>query len=280
LEAMSVDLNLPTPGAFGITSNGTAWRRYGSGQTLVLLHGVGMSKLVWKPEIEELSAHFDVVTYDMWGHGESILPEGELALSNYTSQLVELLDELGIESANVAGHSMGGLIALDFAIKFPARCKSVVALNAVFRRTTEQRTAVEKRASDLAAGHVQMNITETLERWFGETGTHEHTVAEEISRNLLENVNPAGYSAAYQVFANSDEVHAESLAGLKVPALFFTGEFDPNSTPAMSEAMAHLAPKGQWAVLSNARHMMTLTDGQYVSDAIRDFINYEDSLQS
>ena len=275
---MSVDLNLPTPDSSGVTENGTAWRRYGGGRTLVLLHGVGMSKFVWKPEIEELSAHFDVITFDMWGHGESSLPDRQLSLTDYTKQLVELLDELNIDSAHVAGHSMGGLIALDFAIEFPARCKSVAAINAVFQRTPEQRAAVQKRAADLAAGHVTMNISDTLERWFGKSGKHEHARAEEISRKLLESVNPAGYAAAYQVFANSDEIHSSTLQTMQVPALFITGELDPNSTPAMSEAMAELTPNGQWAVLTNARHMMTLTDAQYVSDAIRDFINYSESV--
>lgn len=275
---MSVDLNLPTPGSSGVTENGTAWRRYGAGHTLVLLHGVGMNKFVWKPEIEELSAHFDVVTFDMWGHGESSLPDRQLSLTDYTKQLVELLDSLEIEAAHVAGHSMGGLIALDFAIEFPDRCNSVMALNAVFQRTPEQRAAVQKRAADLVAGNITMNISETLERWFGKTGTHEHARAEEISRKLLESVNPAGYAAAYQVFANSDEVHSATLKNLRVPSLFFTGELDPNSTPAMSEAMAALTPNGQWAVLTNARHMMTLTDAQYVSDAIKDFINYSESV--
>lgn len=275
---MSVDLNLPEPKSKGLTSNGTSWRRYGSGNPLVLLHGVGMSKLVWKPEIEELSAHFDLITFDMWGHGESALPDRELNLADYTNQLVELLDSLGVDSAHIAGHSMGGLIALDFAINFPDRCNSVTAMNAVFRRTPEQKEAVQKRAADLAAGNVTMNISDTLKRWFGEAESHAHGAAEEISRQLLESVNPDGYAAAYKVFANSDEVHADTLKKLETRALFFTGEFDPNSTPEMSEAMAHLAPNGQWAVLSNARHMMTLTDAQYVSDAIRDFINYSESM--
>ena len=276
---MSVDLNLPTPGTSGVTENGTSWRRYGAGETLVLLHGVGMNKLVWKPEIEELSAHFDVLTLDMWGHGESRLPDHELTLTDYTTQVVELLDALGISAVHIAGHSMGGLVALDFAIHYPERCNSVAAINAVFSRSADQRAAVQKRAADLAEGKTTMNISETLERWFGETGSHEHESAEEICRKLLESVNPAGYAAAYKVFANSDEVHASELQDLKVPALFFTGELDPNSTPAMSEAMAGLVPGGQWAVLSGARHMMPLTAAQYVSDAIRDFIKYSESIK-
>jgi pimeloyl-ACP methyl ester carboxylesterase len=168
---------------------------------------------------------------------------------------------------------MGALIALDFATHHASNCLSATALNSVFKRTSDQRNAVQKRAKDLADGNITMNISETLERWFGPTGTHPHPHAEELAHKLLKSVNPAGYTAAYRVFAAADEVHASTLHELSVPALFFTGEFDPNSTPAMSEAMSALAPNSQWAVLSGERHMMTLTAAPIVSDAIRDFIN-------
>jgi pimeloyl-ACP methyl ester carboxylesterase len=232
-----------------------------------------MNQHVWKPEISELDTHFDVLTYDMWGHGQSALPRNDLELSEYTTQLLDLLSELGIEKAHVVGHSMGALIALDFATNHAAHCLSASALNPVFQRTPEQRVAVQKRAQDLADGNITMNITDTLDRWFGPTGTHPHAHAEELARNLLEAVNPEGYATAYRVFASADEVHASTLHELTVPAFFFTGEFDPNSTPEMSEAMAALVPNSHWSVLSGERHMMPLTAAPIVSDAIRDFVH-------
>jgi (E)-2-((N-methylformamido)methylene)succinate hydrolase len=269
---MPISFALPDSITSGKTSNGTAWSRMGSGETLVLLHGVGMNKGVWAPEVNLLSGSFDVLIYDMWGHGESDLPAGELSLTEYTNQLTELLSELKISQAFVAGHSMGGLIAIDFALHYPETCLGMCAINAVFSRTPEQSAAVKRRAQDLADGNITMNITDTLERWFGPTGTHPHAQAEELARNLLEAVNPESYATAYRVFASADKVHASTLHGLAVPALFFTGELDPNSTPAMSEAMAALVPNSHWSVLSGERHMMPLTAAPIVSDAIRDFI--------
>lgn len=256
---MQVNFSLPNSKSSGKTSYGTAWNRYGSGPTLVLLHGVGMNKSVWAPEVNLMCANFDVLIYDMWGHGDSDLPDGELALSDYTEQLADLLAELEIDSVFVAGHSMGALIALDFAISNPEKCDGVCALNAVFIRSAEQSAAVKIRAADLASGGVSVNLSETLERWFGEPGTHEFQEAESLSRKLLLNVNPQGYVAAYCVFANCDQVHSQALTELSVPALFFTADGDPNSTPAMSLEMAALAPQGSSKVLAGHRHMMTLT---------------------
>jgi pimeloyl-ACP methyl ester carboxylesterase len=232
-----------------------------------------MNQHVWKPEISELDTHFEVLTYDMWGHGESSLPSKDLELPEYTAQLLDLLSELRIEKAHLAGHSMGGLIAIDFALTYPEICLGVCAINAVFNRTAVQREAVQKRAQDLANRNITLNISDTLERWFGPTGTHPHAQAEDLARHLLESVNPEGYATAYRVFASADDIHASTLPELSVPALFFTGEFDPNSTPAMSQAMSALVPNSQWSVLSGERHMMPLTAAPIVSDAIRDFVH-------
>ena len=269
---MSVSFALPDSLTSGKTSNGTAWSRCDNGPTLVLLHGVGMNKSVWAPEVNILSKSFDVVIYDMWGHGESDLPNRELNLIDFTKQLADLLTELGIDSAVVAGHSMGALIALDFAINNPDACLGVCALNAVFNRSAKQSAAVKKRAADLAAGGVSVNLDETLDRWFGQPGTHEFSEAEALARELLLDVNPKGYEAAYSVFAASDKAHLNSLPNLSVPSLFFTADGDPNSTPEMSVAMAALALSGTSKVLIGHRHMMTLTAPIEVSATLATFI--------
>jgi len=271
---MQVNFALPDSITSGKTPNGTAWGRVGSGETLVLLHGVGMNKSVWAPEVNLLSDSFDVLVYDMWGHGESDLPTVELSLTDYTNQLANLLSELGISNAFIAGHSMGGLIAIDFALNYSKMCLGMSALNAVFNRTPAQSEAVKKRASDLADGGVSVNLSETLERWFGQAGTHEFPEAESLAKQLLLAVNPAGYAKAYSVFAKSDKVHADLLGALKVPALFFTADGDPNSTPEMSQAMASLAPLGSSQVLTGHRHMMTLTAPLQISESLNTFFSF------
>jgi pimeloyl-ACP methyl ester carboxylesterase len=270
---MQISFALPDSMTTGKTLAGTSWSRVGSGKTLVLLHGVGMNKNVWAPEVSLLSESFDVLVYDMWGHGDSDLPEGELALSNYTNQLAELLSELKISEAFVAGHSMGGLIAIDFALQHPEICLGMCALNAVFNRTAEQSKAVKKRAADLAAGGISVNLDDTLQRWFGEPGNHEFPEAEKLAKDLLLNVDPLGYAKAYSVFANSDKVHLDHLKSLAVPALFFTADGDPNSTPEMSQAMTALAPDGNYQELKGHRHMMTLTAPLQISESLATFFN-------
>ena len=158
----------------------------------------------WGP-YAQLSFTAPVTTHAFINNSKIYLPAGELSLTDYTNQLANLLSELGISKAFIAGHSMGGLIAIDFALDYPEICLGVCALNAVFNRTAAQSESVIKRSADLAAGGVTVNLTDTLQRWFGDSGDHEFQAAENLAKNLLLEVNPLGYAKAYSVFANSDK---------------------------------------------------------------------------
>lgn len=255
----------------------TAWRRAGRGlgPTVVLIHGVGMRADVWAPQIAALAAGYDVVAYDMLGHGGSSLPPEEPRLADYADQLLALLDHLGIAAAHVVGHSMGALVALEFALLHPKRTRSVVAVNAVYRRSAEQRAAVEARAASLegvGAAEGGSASAATLARWFGEPIPAALVpVAAEVE-TCLATVDPVGYARTYRLFATSDDAHVGRLSTLAVPALFLTGSDDGNSTPAMSETMAAEAPRGRAEIIPGARHMMALVEVEAVNRAVIAFL--------
>ena len=254
------------------TVDGTAFTVHGAGEPLVLVHGVGMGKEIWAPQIAAFSQDYQVIAYDMLGHGDSALPSADVTLRDYADQLARLLDHLGITAANVVGHSMGALVALEFALAYPQRVLRVVALNAVFMRTEAQRAAVLERAAALAHAGSSATVDSTLDRWFGHPVPAALQQSASMVKHFLNTVNPQGYARTYQLFANSDAVHAAALPGLAMPALFMTGECDPNSSPEMSRAMATLAPQGQLDIVAAERHMMNVTAPDRVNRRLRIFL--------
>lgn len=270
---MPREFTVPPPTAAGVTPRGTPYRRYGQGRPVVLVHGVGMHQAVWAPQIEALARHHEVITYDLLGHGGSPLPPPHAVLADYAAQLLALLDDLALPAAAVVGHSMGALVALEFALRHPQRCLAVVAMNAVFCRTPAQRDAVAQRAAALRDVGSDANIGDTLRRWFGEPVPEALQAAATLSRAMLKDVHPEGYARTYAVFASADADHAGQLATLRMPALFTTGDGDPNSTPAMSLAMAERVPGAQAVVLQGTRHMMSLTDPQPVNALLAGFLD-------
>ena len=110
-------------------------------------------------------------------------------------------------------------------------------------------------------------------RWFGDPLPASLAGAAQTARAALESVDAEGYARTYRLFADADTAHVDRLAELAVPALFMTGSEDRNSTPAMSAAMARLAPSGQCLVLSGERHMMTIASPEKVTHHIMAFLD-------
>ena len=82
-------------------------------------------------------------------------------------------------------------------------------------------------------------------------------------------VDLKGYHDAYRAFANADAPADSLLKNINCPALFMTGELEPNSTPGMSESMSGLVPDAVCTIVDEARHMMPMTHSPQVVDALR-----------
>ena len=105
------------------------YRTAGDGPPLLLLHGITSSAATWKDVIPKLAETHTVIAPDLLGHGQSAKPVGDYSLGAYASGVRDLLGLLGIESATVVGHSLGGGVAMQFAYLFPERCNRLVLVS-------------------------------------------------------------------------------------------------------------------------------------------------------
>src|SRR3954468_24188062 len=106
-----------------------SYRRAGDGPPILLIHGVAGSSQQWEPAMKLLSRDFTVLAPDLLGHGRSAKPRGDYSLGAYAAGLRDLTVALGIDDATVAGHSLGGGIALQFAYQFPERTNRLVLVS-------------------------------------------------------------------------------------------------------------------------------------------------------
>ncbi|MFX0545019.1 alpha/beta fold hydrolase [Roseovarius sp. S1116L3] len=245
-----------------------SYRDSGTGEPLVLLHGVGMQSAAWGPQIAELSDDYRVIALDLPGHGGSDpLPEGS-ELPDFVAWCHAAVQALGLGPVNIAGHSMGALIAAGFAASYPQLTRRVALLNGVYRRDAAARRAVEARADQIRSGEI--DVETPLARWFGDTPP-EHAAKAQVA-GWLGAVDAAGYAAAYTAFATGDAVYADRLAQITCPLLAMTGDGDPNSTPEMSAAMARVAPQGRAVTIAGHRHMINLTAPAEVGAHLRTWL--------
>ncbi|WP_425332064.1 alpha/beta fold hydrolase [Pararhizobium polonicum] len=250
------------------TKSGMAYAEQGAGEPLLLIHGVGMRLEAWAPQMAALGKGHRVIAVDMPGHGESrALPENA-GLDGFVAWLGLFLDDLDLDRVNVAGHSMGALIAGGVAASFGNRVSRVALLNGVYRRDAAASAAVIGRAREIRAGLV--DVDGPLQRWFGADSRDSDVYR--LTHRWLASVDRAGYATAYAAFAAGDGTYADCWPKVTCPALFLTGSDDPNSTPAMARAMADAAPNGYAVLIDGHRHMVNLTAPDEVNAILSEWL--------
>jgi pimeloyl-ACP methyl ester carboxylesterase len=103
-----------------------SYRIAGSGPVLLLLHGIAGTAEAWVASMPLLARHFTVIAPDLPGHGSSDKAPGDYSLGALANSIRDLLVGLGHTRATIAGHSLGGGIAMQFAYQYPERCERLV----------------------------------------------------------------------------------------------------------------------------------------------------------
>ncbi|HTD40138.1 MAG TPA: alpha/beta hydrolase [Mucilaginibacter sp.] len=107
---------------------------YGEGKPLVLLHGAFMTiEMNWGQLIPELSKTRKVIAIEMRGHGHTPFSDGKLDLATMASDVEGVMNYLKVDSADVAGYSMGGSIAYQLAVKSPKRVRKLVIISSTYK---------------------------------------------------------------------------------------------------------------------------------------------------
>ncbi len=106
----------------------TYYEEAGSGEPLVLIRGLGSDLQAWALQVPALAKHFRVITYDNRGAGRTNAPDKPYSIAGMADDLATLLTELKIEKASVLGYSMGGMIAQEFALKYPNKLDKLILL--------------------------------------------------------------------------------------------------------------------------------------------------------
>ena len=242
----------------------------GRGPHVTLLHGVGSHLQAWDDVVAALRNDFTLLRYDLRGHGRSGKPPAPYHLDDYVSDLAALLDAQSVDRTALVGFSFGGMIVSAFTVRHPERVRKLAIVSAVAGRTLEQRAAVVKRADELARGGALMTVGAAIERWFTPEFREGHpdTVERQIQR-VLGN-DPAGYAAAYRVFAESEVI--DELARISCPTLVMTGEHDLNSSPGMARAMHERIRDSRLVILPRYRHSLLIEAGAEVVSELRAFL--------
>ena len=240
-----------------------AYERRGRGTPLVLIHGFPLDHHLWDEVAPLLEDTFDLIIPDLRGFGASMMGETPASLDDYAADLAGLLDQLGIQKAAIAGHSMGGYIALAFARLYPERLSGLGLLaSQVLADAPERKEGRYKSAADVAENGIG-SVVETM--------TPKFTPDERLqsyARASMERQQPAAYMAALRAMAERRD-STPLLSTLRVPVVVVHGDADALVPIDRAREVKAALPQAHLVEISGAGHMPMMEDKHKTAEALK-----------
>lgn len=258
-----------------LSLHGTAVEISGSGPPVILLHGVGLNQSIWAGQVKALASIFQVITFDLLGHGGSAAAHANAPLADWVDQLNGVVLDLALEKFALVGFSFGGLISQAFAAQHSRLIDRLVLMSTVYDRSEAERASVLSRLDMARREGPQTIISAALSRWFSPEFSKAHPEIMNQYEGLLRGNDASSFLSAYECFARVDRELTGALAAFDRPTLVMTGELDTGSTPDMARKLAGMIPGAECSIIAGGRHMMPVEMPVEVNSVLRRFLNGE-----
>ncbi|WP_010275149.1 alpha/beta fold hydrolase [Paenibacillus senegalensis] len=250
------------------TSNGTKlyYEVSGEGEPIIFTHGASWNHRQWEEQVACFQDKYQVVTWDVRGHGHSTLPEGKVDSEDFSRDLAALMDHLRLPKANLVGLSMGGHISLQTAIRYPDKVSRLVLIGTPCSNSFNWYERLFVPINRFSSRWLPVKTSASLQ-------------AKMLSKN-----NPANYAYIFKAFSMiphdnliriwSAVTRMESkhdLHRVKCPTLLLIGDQD-TMTNYQQEHMRKQIADAELKVIPNAHHATNLDNPAAVNEAIQAFI--------
>lgn len=248
-----------------------AFERRGHGLPLVLIHGYPLDHTIWEKIAPLLEKDFDLILPDMRGFGQSSEVESTYTVADLASDVAGLLDHLKVGKAFVAGHSMGGYVALAFARAYPQRLaglgliSSQVPSDSADGKAGRYKTAaaVAENGASLVADAMPPKLSADVH-------------VQLFARELIGRQKTAGVIGALKAMAERPD-STDLLKILKVPMLIVHGGADALIPLERGREMMKIASGAHYVELSGLGHMAMMENPQAVADVLKFFVKGRDA---
>ncbi len=249
----------------------------GSGAPLILISGLGYPLWQWHKMVPFLAEHFQVITFDNRGVGQSDKPAGPYTAQMLAADTAGLLDALGIEKAIIAGHSMGGFVAQAMALDFPQKVAKLILCSTNFGGphhvpvTPEAMKVLTDVTSDTLTRFKNGLAISTAPDW---SEKNPEMIEEWIQWRVANPIDPAPYQAQMAIgFGLMLEAAAfeNKLPRLNVPTLILFGAHDKVVPPENASLLAEKISGSKVVILPNAGHFFPIEVAEAASRTITDF---------
>jgi pimeloyl-ACP methyl ester carboxylesterase len=242
--------------------------------TAVLIHGLSETREVWSRQLSYLQRSMAVISYDVRGFGASPTGAADGTVRQMADDLGQVLSALASGPAWLVGFSMGGVIAQQFALDFPALTQGLVLIASSCAVGRDGVEFFNQRIEQVTNGGLASLTAINTEDASGCFATGDAELIAEYTQLRVGAVRePEGYvNACRAMLGISQEPLTGSLAGIKCPTLVIAGEFDPYCPPKASEMIASAIPDAELTIIEGAGHCMQLEASDPLNKYVDEFV--------
>jgi pimeloyl-ACP methyl ester carboxylesterase len=252
-----------------------SYEETGDGPAVVLLHGFPLDRTMWEHQRAALKNRFRAITPDLRGHGRSEAPAGPYTMDALADDVVEQLDTLKVSGPVVLGGlSMGGYVALAFAVRHPERLRGLMLFDTRANADTpEGAKGREEMARKVeSAGSAEPVVLSMLAKLFSPTTRlHRPDLVVRVEAQMRR-TPVTGVTGALRGMAIRPD-RTEALARMNVPALVVVGADDEITPPAEARRIASALPQAKLVEVPRAGHMAPLENPEAVNQAVLAFLD-------
>ncbi|WP_323844961.1 alpha/beta hydrolase [Microbulbifer magnicolonia] len=248
---------------------------HGKGQPLMLIAGLASDSLSWQPVVEELSQHYLVILPDNRGSGRTTPQDIDTSIEQIAGDCMALLDYLELPSASLLGHSMGGFVALDCAIRYPARVSKLILVGTSASNSDRNNILFRDWVSYLKSGMDAELWFRNLFYWiYSKRFFENRETLESAVRLAIEYPYPQSETAfEKQVTAISAFNCQAMLSGIRAKTLIINGTEDLIFPPGDSIAVLQAIPSTSVCLVEDAAHTIHMENPRAFTDCVLQFLD-------
>jgi pimeloyl-ACP methyl ester carboxylesterase len=243
----------------------------GDGPPLLLVHGALSDSRVWRWQLDALSDEFTVIAWDAPGCGQSVDPPERFRLPDYADVLAGLIAAVGLDRAHVLGHSFGGALVLELALRHPETVATLILAGGYAGWAGSLPAAeVERRlafALDTADRLPEGFEPESMRGLFSDKLSPE---AAAVLRMVMSESRPVATRTMAYALAEAD-LH-DALPSIDVATLLVHGDADERSPLTVADDLRRTIPRSSLVVLPALGHECYLEDPDRFNAEVRGFL--------
>jgi len=244
-----------------------AYERRGRGEPLVLIHGYPLDGTTWNEVAPLFEKDFDLIVPDLRGMGQSDAMDKTYTVADLASDMAGLLDHLKIQKTFIAGHSMGGYVALAFAHAFPNRVRGLGMISSqVLADPPERKAGRYQTAKDVAEKGIGVVVDSMTPKLSADARI------QSVVRKVIRRQKPAGVIGSLKAMAERDD-SSNLFKSFKFPIVIVHGDADALIPVERGREMKAALPSAHYAELSGAGHMPMMENPKATINALDQFLN-------